>query len=474
LNVPVTIPAAVLSGFNTVQIYADMSIGNNYNNASQIQAFLSVGSSAVLWGNVLATTPLCCGLYGAWVNNPATQEIDPAVGPNLFTYMLDTSSDTICIGANCNVNYYSRGGNNPPSRSGTFFMGGNNLSAQMNGTIYRAIFYNRKLTPAEVAQNDASIDDWIKYRGVTRLKYTPPASSNNLICVGDSITQGKGASPACASTMLTGLSDTFQIYNMGMSGETLANMVTASPKFATGINPNGKSNIAWIFAGTNDMCVTSNTLTPAQTFQKLIAFSRYMRTQGAKVMVLPMLSRTGSYQGTTCDSLHDQYNTLIAQNWSSFADSFVYGMLTDPNLTADGAYANTTYFQSDGIHPTLAGQQLIAGYVQSEVNNLLTGTINVAAVREAIVTKTANYTAAMGDSVILCNATSGAVTITLPTAAGIQGRAFQVKKTDSSSNSCSLATTGGQSIDGATSVALSTQYSLKKVESDGSNWQVVQ
>jgi hypothetical protein len=76
--------------------------------------------------------------------------------------------------------------------------------------------------------------------------------------------------------------------------------------------------------------------------------------------------------------------------------------------------------------------------------------------------------------VILCNATSGAVTITLPTAAGIQGRAFQVKKTDSSSNSCSLATTGGQSIDGATSVALSTQYSLKKVESDGSNWQVVQ
>ena len=45
LNVPVTLPAAVLSGFNTVQIYADMSIGNNYNNASQLQAFLSVGSS---------------------------------------------------------------------------------------------------------------------------------------------------------------------------------------------------------------------------------------------------------------------------------------------------------------------------------------------------------------------------------------------------------------------------------------------
>ncbi len=474
LNVPVVLPAAVLSGFNTVQIYADMSIGNNYNNTSQVQAFLSVGSSAILWGNVLASTPLCCGLYGAWVNNPATQEVDPAVGPNLFTYILDNTNDTICIGANCGVSYYTRGGNNPPSRSGSLFLGGNNLSAQMTGTIYRAIFYNRELTPAEVAQNDAAIDGWIKYRGVTRGKYTPPASSNNLICVGDSITQGKGASPACAPSMLTGLSDTFQIYNMGMSGETLANMLTASPKFATGVNPNGKSNIAWIFAGTNDMCVTSNTLTPAQTFQKLIAFSRYMRGQGAKVMVLPMLSRTGSYQGTTCDALHDQYNTLISQNWSSFADAFVYGMQTDPNLTADGAYANATYFQSDGIHPTLAGQQLIAGYVQSEVNNLLTGTLNVAAFREAIVTKTANYTAAMGDSVILCNATGGAVTITLPTAVGIQGRAFQVKKTDASSNSCSLATTSGQLIDGVTSVPLATQYSLKRVESDGANWQVLQ
>ena len=154
-----------------------------------------------MWGNALASTPLCCGLYGAWVNNPATQEIDPAVGPNLFTYILDNTSDTICIGANCNVSYYSRGGNNPTSRSGTLFMGGNNLSAQMTGSIYRAIFYNRELTPAEVAQNDAAIDGWIRYRGITRGKYAPPTSSNNLICVGDSITQGKGASPACANSL---------------------------------------------------------------------------------------------------------------------------------------------------------------------------------------------------------------------------------------------------------------------------------
>ena len=472
-NSPVTLPSAVLNGFVTAQVYADMSIANNYNNSAQVQAFLSAGQSAVMWGNVLSSTPLCCGIYGAWAGTTATQEIDPAVGPNLFTYILDSQNDSICIGANCGVSYYSRGGNNPASRVGPLLLGGNNQSGQMTGSMYRVIFYNRALSAAEVAQNDAAIDAWIKFRGVTRGKYAPPISANNLICVGDSITLGRGATPACGS-MLSGLSDTFQIYNMGMSGESLANMVTAAPKFATGINPAGKSNIVWIFAGTNDMCGGSTFLTAAQTFQKMVAFSRYMRAQGGKVMVIPMLSRGGTSQNTTCDALHDQYNALLSQNWPSFADSFVYGVLNDPNLTADGAYANATYFQSDGIHPTVAGQQLIAGYTQAEINNLLTGTVNFAGIREAIATKTSSYTASMGDSVLLCNAASGPVTITLPSAVGIQGRAFQIKKTDGSANVCTLTAASGQTIDGAAASTLNTQYATKKVESDNANWQVIQ
>jgi lysophospholipase L1-like esterase len=474
VNAPVTLPTSVLNTFTTVEIYADMSIANNYNNTAQIQSFLSAGSSIVLWGNVDSATPLCCGLYGAWKGTPATQEVDPAVGPNFFTYVLDNNSDTICIGANCGVSYYSRGGNNPSTRSGPLMLGGNNVSAQMTGSIYRVIFYNRALSAAEVAQNDGAVNTWVGYKGVTRGKYTPQAASDTLICIGDSITLGVGATPACSSSMMTSLTDTFQIFNMGMSGEYLANMLIAGPKFASGINPNGKTNIAWIFGGTNDMCVPTNTLTPAQTLQKMIALARYMRSQGAKVMVLPMLSRTGSYQGTTCDALHDQYDALLMQNWPSFADAFVYGMLNDANLTGDGAYANATYFQADGIHPTVAGQQLIAGYAQSEINGLLTGTTNLAGIREAIATKTANYSATLGDSVILCNASSGPVTVTLPTAAGIPGRSFQVKKTDSSANVCTVVTSSGQTIDGATTVSLTSQYSSMKMASDNANWQVIQ
>ncbi len=353
MNSPVILPTPVLNSLQTIQIYADMSIPNNYNNNGQVQTYVSAGSSIILWGNVLAQTPLCCGLYGSWVGTPATQEVDAAVGPNLFTYMLDPSNDTICIGSNCNVTYYSRGGNLPPSRTGPLMLGGNNISGQMTGTMYRALFYNRELTPAEVAQNDAAVNNWIGYRGVVRGKYTPATTVNNLVCIGDSITQGKGATPACSNGMMTGLTDAFQIWNMGMAGEYLSNIVTAEPKFATAFNPSGKDNIAWLFAGTNDLCsVSALTLTPLQTFQKIVALSRYMRSQGAKTVVIPMLSRTGSYQGTTCDSLHDQYNQLLTSNWSSIADAFAYGVLNDPNLTADGAWMNQTYFQSDGVHPT--------------------------------------------------------------------------------------------------------------------------
>jgi len=87
-----------------------------------------------------------------------------------------------------------------------------------------------------------------------------------------------------------------------------------------------------------------------------------------------------------------------------------------------------------------------------------------------IVTKTANYTATAGDHTILGDATSGAITITLPSAAGIAGRVYVVKKIDNSTNAVTVAASGSETIDGATSVSLSTQWGSVRVQSDGSNW----
>jgi hypothetical protein len=73
----------------------------------------------------------------------------------------------------------------------------------------------------------------------------------------------------------------------------------------------------------------------------------------------------------------------------------------------------------------------------------------------------------------LCNATSGAQTQTLPTAVANGGFLFHFKKTDSSVNSVTIATTSSQTIDGATTYLLATQYKYATLISDGANWFVV-
>lgn len=90
-----------------------------------------------------------------------------------------------------------------------------------------------------------------------------------------------------------------------------------------------------------------------------------------------------------------------------------------------------------------------------------------------VATKTANYTGLYSDDVILGDATSGAITITLPTAVGFSGKVFNIKKTDSSVNSVTIATTSSQTIDGALTAPLISQYQSFTLVSNGTNWSVL-
>jgi hypothetical protein len=74
---------------------------------------------------------------------------------------------------------------------------------------------------------------------------------------------------------------------------------------------------------------------------------------------------------------------------------------------------------------------------------------------------------------LLGNATSAAFSITLPTAVGITGKTYTVKKIDSSANAVTVATTSSQTIDGTTTKPLARQYDAIAVQSDGSNWMII-
>lgn len=74
------------------------------------------------------------------------------------------------------------------------------------------------------------------------------------------------------------------------------------------------------------------------------------------------------------------------------------------------------------------------------------------------------------DGTVLVDATTGAFTVNLPSAVGIRGRRFTVVKVDASANAVTVDALGAQTINGALTLALSTQWSGVTLESDGANW----
>jgi hypothetical protein len=77
------------------------------------------------------------------------------------------------------------------------------------------------------------------------------------------------------------------------------------------------------------------------------------------------------------------------------------------------------------------------------------------------------------DSTVFANGSSGAFTLTLPSAVGITGKIYTIKKIDSTANVITVAATSNQTIDGATTYLLSKQWEYVSIQSNGTNWMVI-
>lgn len=95
------------------------------------------------------------------------------------------------------------------------------------------------------------------------------------------------------------------------------------------------------------------------------------------------------------------------------------------------------------------------------------------ALATALSTKTGNYTITAADSIILADATAGARTMTLPTAVGIPGRQYTIKRINAGANTVTVATTSPQTIDGSSTYSLTSQYQKVTIVSDGTNWMIL-
>ena len=74
---------------------------------------------------------------------------------------------------------------------------------------------------------------------------------------------------------------------------------------------------------------------------------------------------------------------------------------------------------------------------------------------------------------VLVDASGGAITITLPTAAVGVRRLYDIKKIDSSANAVTVDGSGSETIDGATTQVINFQYDSISIKSDGTTWWII-
>lgn len=174
-------------------------------------------------------------------------------------------------------------------------------------------------------------------------------------------------------------------------------------------------------------------------------------TSGTKNFV----SMGGTFAPTSGTAIYDLVSLNPTINQTGGASGITRTLFLNPTLTAAAD------------HRTLeiaTGKSLFGGSVQVPIRTVTTST-----------------TLTLNDYTILCDATSGNVVLTLPTAASSYdsttkaGRTYNMKKIDASANSCKFAGSGGtETIDGATTYPAVgvTQYANTPIQSNGTAWYV--
>jgi lysophospholipase L1-like esterase len=264
------------------------------------------------------------------------------------------------------ASYASQGSSASAQSSGNLFLGSSNVApfttSGLNGTYYRAVLFSGEHTGAQVQANSAAILADVQSRNVLTAPPVIPTAAPLLFAVGDSITAGAGlsAGQAWPSNLTLVNQPPYTINNYGLSGMPAAAMV-ASDVWRVGpyCQSSGGSAIVIGFAGTNDLTFNFNA---TDTFGRYMKWVQGLKQAGCRVYVGTMISRAGQ------DANKDTYDALILQGAKSYGADGIIDFAANPNLGADNAYSNTTYFQGDQIHPTVAGQLQLATAASNALN----------------------------------------------------------------------------------------------------------
>ncbi|WP_353064637.1 GDSL-type esterase/lipase family protein [Tunturibacter psychrotolerans] len=303
--------------------------------------------------------------------------------------------------------------------SGNLLLGASNTDflngSGFVGTFYRAVFKAGEDTPAQVQATYLQIMADMNSRPVITTPQQIPQGIPQLFAVGDSITAGLGLVSSQAWPELLSLTNqpAYNIVDAGIPGISARALAAAEPnRIAPMCTATQGPSIAILFAGTND--VGAYNMSPTLAVSSIANFSSKMKKAGCLVFVGTMLSRG------PIDLQKDAFDALLLSSAEALGVDGVVDFAANPLLGADNASSNTTYFQADQIHPTAAGQQLLA----NAVSNTLNYHFGYNRLNPHVVSAT-SYAMQAGDGYVTAAPTANQ-TLTLPDCIGQSGAVYTV------------------------------------------------
>ena len=381
-----------------------------------------------LWG-----TPTLAGLYFA--SPSQTYGYQPGLSQNggqVSTSdgsIVGTHVSTIVLGSGTgNYDTYYLDGQNVGSGSLTGSFGKANApydvcgaptgySTYMTGNVYRWTAWSTQLSPNEVAAAAGLTKTLAQTKGVVFNPVNSPTITPQAVFTGDSLTNGEGVTPF-ENFLSTNI--TYNIVNYGIGNITAQqNMSLLPTREKPSYAPNSKSNISFIWNGTND--IATHGRTAQQAVDSILEECQLMHSFGFKTIVATTISRANS--GTSIDStVKNPINLLLRQQALSACD-VLSDFAGNPLVGADGAYANTTYYQSDTTHLTQTGQQNVIAPIASHSIDQATGSTLTNCDPNIVTAST--YTSVASDGCKAFNTASNSITDTLPSAIGYTNRVIR-------------------------------------------------
>ena len=189
----------------------------------------------------------------------------------------------------------------------------------------------------------------------------------NQVWVGDSITEGYLSSYSFPAQVNAVQPFSFQSQNQGVTGAKVSTTLagTSPNKMADTVllsqsyNSAASLNVAPTLLGVNDLGAGA---TAAAIYANLQTLWSDERAAGYKVVAMTLID--SPYNETTRAAI----NADIKSNTSLY-DALV-DLAADPTMGCNGCAANATYFNPDQLHPTTAGDTIIANDILAVIGTL--------------------------------------------------------------------------------------------------------